>query len=101
VNDELGALEDFLAEAPRWLRPGGRLAVISFHSLEDRLVKRAFQKRSAKYVDRPEWPEPRPNPDYCLRLVTRKPVSPSEDEIRLNPRARSARLRVAERPAES
>ncbi len=98
VNDELGALEDFLAEAPKWLKPGGRVAVISFHSLEDRIVKRAFQRLSSRFDDRPEWPEPRPNPDYCLNLVTRKPVAPTDEEISNNPRARSARLRVAERP---
>lgn len=101
VNDELGALEDFLTEAPKWLKPGGRLAVISFHSLEDRIVKRAFQRQSAEFIDRPEWPEPRPNPECCLSLVTRKPVLPTEEEIANNPRARSARLRVAERPLSS
>ncbi len=97
VNDELGALQDFLKAAPQWLRPGGRLAVISFHSLEDRLVKRAFQHYSTEFIDRPEWPEPRRNPDYCLRVLTRKPVEPSSAELKRNPRSRSARLRVAER----
>ncbi len=97
VNDELGALKDFLAEAPHWLKPGGRLAVISFHSLEDRLVKHAFQRYAAPTLDRPEWPEPRPNPDYCLRILTKKPLEASAEEIASNPRARSARLRVAER----
>lgn len=101
VNDELGALEDFLAEAPKWLKPGGRLGIISFHSLEDRLVKRAFQRLSTVWLDRPEWPEPRPNPDFCLNLVTRKVVVPSAAEIESNPRSRSARLRVAERPVPS
>ena len=97
VNDELGALQDFLNAAPRWLRPGGRLAIISFHSLEDRLVKRALQHYATEFIDRPEWPEPRPNPDYCLRVLTRKPVEASAEELKRNPRARSARLRVAER----
>ncbi len=100
VNDEMGALVDFLDAAPKWLKPGGRLAIISFHSLEDRLVKRAFQRLSAREVDRPEWPAPRPNPDYCLQVITRKPVEPGEAEIKANPRSRSARLRVAERIAE-
>ena len=97
VNDELAALHDFLAAAPRWLKPGGRLAVISFHSLEDRIVKQTLQHLSAPFIDRPEWPEARKNPDCVLRLITRKPVQATPQEIELNPRARSAVLRVAER----
>lgn len=97
VNDELGALRDLLEHAPRILKPGGRIVIISFHSLEDRMVKQAFQKRSAEWIDRPEWPEARPNPDCSLRIVTKKPLSASSEEISRNPRSRSARLRVAER----
>lgn len=97
VNDELAALHDFLAAAPRWLKPGGRLAVISFHSLEDRIVKQALQHLAAPFIDRPEWPEARKNPDCVLKLITRKPVQATPQEIELNPRARSAVLRVAER----
>ena len=97
VNDELGALHDFLAAAPRWLKPGGRLAVISFHSLEDRIVKQTLQHLAAPFIDRPEWPEARKNPDCVLKLITRKPVQATAQEIELNPRARSAVLRVAER----
>lgn len=97
VNDELAALRDFLAAAPKWLKPGGRLAVITFHSLEDRIVKQTFAHLSAPELDRPEWPAPRPNPDCVLKLITRKPVEATEQETELNPRARSARLRVAER----
>ncbi len=97
VNDELAALHDFLAAAPRWLKPGGRLAVISFHSLEDRIVKQTLQHFSAPFLDRPEWPEPRRNPDCLMRLVTRRPVQATAQEIEMNPRARSAVLRVAER----
>ncbi len=97
VNDELAALHDFLAAAPRWLKPGGRLAVISFHSLEDRIVKQTLQHLSAPFIDRPEWPEPKKNPDCVLKLITRKPVQATPHEIELNPRARSAVLRVAER----
>lgn len=97
VNDELGALHDFLAAAPRWLKPGGRLAVISFHSLEDRIVKQTLQHLSAPFLDRPEWPEPRKNPDCVLKLITRKPVQATGQETALNPRSRSAVLRVAER----
>lgn len=97
VNDELAALHDFLAAAPRWLKPGGRLAVISFHSLEDRIVKQTLQHLAAPTIDRPEWPEARKNPDCVLKLITRKPVQATAQEIELNPRARSAVLRVAER----
>lgn len=97
VNDELAALHDFLAAAPRWLKPGGRLAVISFHSLEDRIVKQTLHHLSSPFIDRPEWPEARKNPDHALKLITRKPVQATPHEIEMNPRARSAVLRVAER----
>jgi 16S rRNA (cytosine1402-N4)-methyltransferase len=79
VNDELGALERLLNVLPDCVKPGGRVAIISFHSLEDRLVKQAFRK----------------SPDLFKEL-TRKPVQATEDEIRTNPRARSAKLRAAE-----
>ncbi|MFS8797154.1 16S rRNA (cytosine(1402)-N(4))-methyltransferase RsmH [Synechococcus sp. R70.1] len=79
VNRELEALETLLAQAPAWLKPGGRLAVISFHSLEDRLVKWAFRTD-------PRW-----------QVLTPKPLRPSKQEQQRNPRARSAKLRVAAR----
>jgi 16S rRNA (cytosine1402-N4)-methyltransferase len=97
VNDELGALEEGLRVLTARLESGARIAVISFHSLEDRIVKNFFRDYSRELLDRPEWPEPRPNPNFALRLVTSKPVEPSENEQRLNPRSRSAKLRVAER----
>jgi len=97
INDELAALHQFLELAPRWLKPGGRLVVISFHSLEERIVKQTFNHLAAPFIDRPEWPDKRVNRDHCMKLVTRKPLEPSEDEIKRNPRARSARIRVAER----
>lgn len=97
VNQEYAALRDFLAAAPKWLKPGGRLVVISFHSIEDRIVKQTFAHQSAPFLDRPEWPEPRRNPECFFRLITRKPVEAGEMELSLNPRARSARLRCAER----
>lgn len=81
VNDELGSLERALADFPNYLKPGGRLAIISFHSLEDRLVKNAF----------------RDDPRY--EVITRKPRLPGEAEIERNPRARSAKLRIAARAA--
>jgi 16S rRNA (cytosine1402-N4)-methyltransferase len=97
VNDELGALEEGLRVLSRRLESGARLAVIAFHSLEDRIVKNFFRDRSREWLDRPEWPEPRRNPDFVFRLVTDKPVEPGENEQRLNPRSRSAKLRVAEK----
>ena len=99
INDELAALLQFLEVAPRWLKPGGRLAVISFHSLEDRIVKQAFHRLSTPFLDRPEWPAPRPNPDFCMKLARRKPIEPGAEELERNPRARSAKLRVAEKLA--
>lgn len=97
VNDELGALEEGLRALTQRLESGVRIAVITFHSLEDRIVKNFFRDRSREWLDRPEWPEPRRNPDYTLRLVTDKPVEPGENEQRTNPRSRSAKLRVAEK----
>lgn len=96
VNDELGSLRDALENAIHWIRPGGRLAVITFHSLEDRLVKNFLRHHSERWLNRPEWPEPRMNPDYCLELCPRKGVKPSAEEVARNPRARSALLRVAQ-----
>ncbi|HEV2806394.1 MAG TPA: 16S rRNA (cytosine(1402)-N(4))-methyltransferase RsmH [Chthoniobacterales bacterium] len=97
VNEELTALEAGLGELTKRLEPGARIAVITFHSLEDRIVKNFFRDRSREWLDRPEWPEPRRNPDFMLRLVTDKPVEPGESEQRNNPRSRSAKLRVAEK----
>ena len=99
VNDEPGALEEGLRVLTARLEPGARIAVISFHSLEDRIVKNFFRDRSREWLDQPEWPEPRPNPEFDLNVVTSKPVEPGEDEQRANPRARSAKLRVAEKRA--
>jgi len=97
VNDELKALEEGLSALAKRLESGARIAVITFHSLEDRIVKNFFRDRSREWLDRPEWPEPRRNPDYMLRLVTDKPIEPGENEQRTNPRSRSAKLRVAEK----
>jgi 16S rRNA (cytosine1402-N4)-methyltransferase len=79
VNCELEVLDTLLREAPNWLKPGGRLAIISFHSLEDRRVKNAFRESE------------------LLKIVTKKPIIATEEEIRENGRSRSAKLRVAER----
>jgi 16S rRNA (cytosine1402-N4)-methyltransferase len=97
VNDELAALEAVLPQAVEVLAPGGRLAVISFHSLEDRLVKRFLRRESRDCLCPPESPVCTCDHRATLRVITRKPVRPTADEIAANPRSRSARLRVAER----
>jgi 16S rRNA (cytosine1402-N4)-methyltransferase len=85
VNRELEGLGDFLEAAARRLRTGARLAVITFHSLEDRIVKHTFRALERS--------------DLAMRVLTKKPIVPTEDEVRRNPRARSAKLRAAERVA--
>ncbi len=97
VNRELDVLAEGLAQFSARLAPGGRFAVITFHSLEDRIVKTFFKARTTEFLDRPEWPAPRPNPDFIFTAVTRKPVIAGDAEQRANPRARSAKLRVVER----
>ena len=99
VNGELAALEQALAATKDWLAPGGRLAVISFHSLEDRITKQFIRAHAKETIDRPEWPEARPNPECWLLEIGRKAREASPAEINVNPRARSAKLRVAERRA--
>jgi 16S rRNA (cytosine1402-N4)-methyltransferase len=100
VNDELGELERGLEAAERTLKPAGRLAVVSFHSLEDRIVKRFLTARGGKtpHASRHAPPEAR-GPAPTFRLIASNPRLPAEDEIARNPRARSARLRAAERTA--
>jgi len=97
VNRELEVLERTLELLGGLLVPGGRLAVITFHSLEDRIVKQAFLRRSTPTIDRPEWSAPRANPECIFRKITNKPLIAAELEQRLNPRSRSAKLRVVER----
>ncbi len=97
VNDELGALEEGLRGLTSRLESRARFAVITFHSLEDRIVKNFFRDRSREMLDRPEWPEPRANPEFAFKLITSKPVEPDETEQRVNSRSRSAKLRVAEK----
>lgn len=97
VNDELGALEAVLPQAVRVLAPGGRLAVISFHSLEDRLVKTFFRQESRDCICPPQVPVCSCGHKASLQIVTRRPVVPSATEEARNPRSRSAKLRVAER----
>ncbi len=97
VNDELGQLERFLEPAARALRPGGRIAVIAFHSLEDRIVKHTMRRLAGPCTCPPDFPVCRCEPEEVVRVVTRSAVRPEDDEVEHNPRARSARLRVAER----
>jgi 16S rRNA (cytosine1402-N4)-methyltransferase len=97
VNDELGQLEAALPAALEMLRPGGRFAVISFHSLEDRMVKRFFAEQAKGCTCPPEFPVCVCGREPTLRLLTRKPVRPSKREVDENPRSGSARLRAAVR----
>ena len=95
VNDEMGALKDFLDQSAQCLKQGGRLSVITFHSLEDRMVK--------QFIKRGGWEEEEKDmmgnkkSEWILKPVNAKPIEASEEETRNNPRARSARLRIAER----
>ncbi len=84
VNEELESLQEGLEKAIGFLKPGGRLVMISYHSLEDRIVKQTFRKYSR-------------DPDKLLRIITKKPILPTEEEVGRNRRARSAKMRVAER----
>ncbi|HOJ80302.1 MAG TPA: 16S rRNA (cytosine(1402)-N(4))-methyltransferase RsmH [Clostridiales bacterium] len=95
VNDELGALKDAVESAVSLLKPGGRLTIITFHSLEDRIVKTEFQKRENPCVCPPSFPVCVCGRKPELKVLTRKPVLPSKDEVERNPRARSAKMRTA------
>ena len=98
VNDEIGEIERGLHQIERLLRPGGRAIVVSFHSLEDRPVKRFFQGRSGRrQPNRHEPPVATKSPDPTFKLLTRRARRPNGAEVAANPRARSARLRAAER----
>ncbi len=101
VNDELGQLERFLEGAPGWLKPGGRLAIISYHSLEDRRVKRAFRAWADPCTCPPDLPVCACGRKPLARLPFRKAIKPTAEEVAANPRARSARLRVAVRTSEA
>lgn len=97
VNDELGVIENTLPQAIDLLQPGGRLAVISFHSLEDRVVKDAFRLASTDCICPPKQPVCTCGHHASVRLVNRKPITADEAEISLNVRSRSAKLRVVEK----
>jgi 16S rRNA (cytosine1402-N4)-methyltransferase len=99
VNRELEQLETGLAEAVRVLASRGRIGVITFHSLEDRIVKRFFREKSRECTCPPEWPICQCGGKAELRLVTGKPLTASIEEVNRNPASRSAKLRVAEKPS--
>lgn len=101
VNDELGALDCFLADAWTLLRPGGRLAVLAYHSLEDRRVKETFRRWAASCLCPPGLPGCVCGWSAKVRVLTGRPERPEAEEIAANPRARSARLRVVERLGEA
>ncbi|MGN0980087.1 MAG: 16S rRNA (cytosine(1402)-N(4))-methyltransferase RsmH [Candidatus Avoscillospira sp.] len=97
VNDELGSVERMLSGAVDRLNPGGRLAVITFHSLEDRIVKNAMQQAAKGCTCPPEFPVCVCGKKPKVKILTRKPIVSGEEELNENPRARSAKLRAAER----
>ncbi len=97
VNGELQSLEEFLPQAVQALRPGGRLAVISFHSLEDRIVKQYFRQESRDCICPPDQPVCTCGHKASLIEVTRHPIEATDEEASSNPRARSAKLRIAEK----
>ncbi|OGY47628.1 MAG: 16S rRNA (cytosine(1402)-N(4))-methyltransferase [Candidatus Buchananbacteria bacterium RIFCSPHIGHO2_01_FULL_47_11b] len=97
VNDELGNLAAAVPDAFELLKLGGRIAVISYHSLEDRIVKNVFREAAQAYRPAPETPSGRTAKRPTIKLVTKKPIVPTEAEQLQNPRSRSAKLRVAEK----
>jgi 16S rRNA (cytosine1402-N4)-methyltransferase len=97
VNEELASIEAVLPQAVASLRSGGRLAVISFHSLEDRIVKDFFREQSKALKNPPYERIYEVERDAVIKEVNRKPITPSDEETRNNPRARSAKLRIAEK----
>jgi 16S rRNA (cytosine1402-N4)-methyltransferase len=101
VNDEMGALERFLEQSEYMLKDGGRLVVVTFHSLEDRIVKRYFQEKTEKPVARSKYAKDVPAYGAPYKLLMRKAVHTSDAEIKRNPRSRSAKLRAAIKVGES
>jgi len=95
VNDEMGALKDMLQQVPAVLKQGGRVAIITFHSIEDRVVKNFFRQGSfEETVDNPFMPSTK---EEVFKIITKKPITASDEELKRNSRSRSAKLRVAER----
>lgn len=97
MNQELDVLASFLSQAIEILKPGGKLAIITFHSGEDAMVKHTFRENARGCICPPEFPVCRCGRKPLVKLITRKPILPSSEEIETNPRARSAKLRVIEK----
>ncbi|MEY4053933.1 MAG: hypothetical protein RL034_851 [Bacteroidota bacterium] len=95
VNNEMGALESMLSQVPDVLKPGGRVAIITFHSIEDRMVKNFF--RQGSFVETPSHPFLPDNKEDVFTVITKKPITATEEELKNNTRSRSAKLRVAEK----
>ena len=95
VNDEMGALKEMLEQIPQVLNSGGRAAIITFHSIEDRIAKNFFKQGSFEEV--PENPFTRDEKKSLLKVISKKPITASDEELKRNPRSRSAKLRIAER----
>jgi len=97
VNEELAIIEDTIKTAVKYLRPKGRISIITFHSLEDRIVKNIYKKFQNPCTCPPQFPICQCGEEQQLKIITRKPILPSKEELELNPRSRSAKLRVAEK----
>lgn len=99
VNQELERLDTFMRQVLGWLKPNGRLCILSFHSLEDRIVKRHLQFMARACVCPPDMPQCVCDKESQVRILTKKPLRPSSSEVTANPMARSTRLRAAEKLA--
>lgn len=97
VNDELNSLREFILKSVELLKKGGRIVILSYHSLEDRIVKEAFRYESLSCICPKDYPVCKCNKVSRLKILTKRPILPSADEIRANYRSRSAKMRVAER----
>lgn len=97
LNHELENLQKFLSDGLKWLKPGGRMVIITYHSLEDRIVKKTFQEWARGCICPPDFPECRCGKKPIVKILTPKPVRPKPREIEENPRSRSAKLRVIEK----